>query len=398
MAMNDATLRPELEKLQRAALMVGAVGLAACAVGFFTARGQFYQSYLLGYVFWIGIALGSFAILLLHHIFGAGWGFVVQRGLEAATRTFPLMAVLLLPLLVNLASGEHSIWSWARPEAAHEPLLQHKLKLYLNVPFFMGRAAFYFAVWIVLAGLFSKWSAQLDESGDARIAERMRVTSFAGLMLYGLTATFAAVDWLMSLEPEWFSTMFGLLFIVGQILATFAFMILLTKMLVQHKPLDEVARAPHFHDLGNLLLAFTMIWAYLAFSQFLIIWSGNQPETITWYKHRSGGGWQFVALGLFLLNFALPFALLLSRFTKRHIQSLARVAVVILAMRLVDLFWVVAPNFHHEFHVHWLDVAAPAGIGGVWLWFFLRELKSRPVLPSRDPRMEGAFAHAEEHG
>jgi hypothetical protein len=395
--MTDDTLRPELEKVQRAALMVGALGLVVCAAGFFVAREQFFQSWLLGWVFWLGLALGSFAILLLHHIFGAGWGFVVQRGLEAATRTFPLMAVLFLPLLVNVASGEHSIWSWARPEAAENPLLKHKLKDFLNAPFFSIRTASYFLIWIVLAWLFSKWSAQLDETGDARVAERMRLTAFAGLMLYGLTATFAAVDWLMSLEPEWFSTMFGLLFMVGQILATFAFMILLTKRLVQHKPLEEVARAPHFHDLGNLTLAFTMIWAYLSFSQFLIIWSGNQPETITWYKHRSGGGWQYVALALFLLNFALPFALLLSRFTKRRIHVLARVAVIVLAMRLVDLFWVVAPNFHHEFHVHWLDVAAPAGIGGVWLWFFLRELKSRPVLPLRDPRLEGAFEHAEEH-
>lgn len=392
--MSEDTLRPELERLQRAALMVGVVGLLACAAGFFMAREQFFESYLLGFVFWIGIALGSFALLLLHHIFGAEWGFVVQRGLEAGTRTFPLLFVLFLPLL----GGMGHLYEWTSDEAKANPLLKHKLESFLNVPFFFGRTVIYFAIWIGVAYLLSKWSAEIDQTGDARIPERLRALAFGGLMLYGLTATFAAVDWLMSLDPEWYSTMFGLIFIVGQVLATLAFMTLLTRVLSKHKPLADVARAPHFHDLGNLMLAFTMIWAYLSFSQFLIIWSGNLPESITWYKNRSEGGWQYLVLGIFLLNFVLPFALLLSRFTKRRIELLSRVAVVILLMRLVDLFWVVAPNFHRrEFHVHWLDVAAPLGIGGVWLWFFVQQLKGRPVLPLRDPRMEGAFAHAEEH-
>jgi hypothetical protein len=393
--MSEA-LKAELDRLQRAALVVGALGLAGCAAGWLVARDQFYHSYLVGYVFWIGLALGSFAVLLLHHIFGAGWGFVVQRGLEAGTRTFPLMALLFLPVL----AGMHSLYHWTHAEAQADPLLKHKLAAFLNVPFFIGRAGFYFLVWIGLATLLSRWSAQLDETGDARLAERLRLAGFSGLLLYGLTATFAAVDWLMSLDPHWFSTMFGLIFIGGQVLATFAFLVLVTRVLAKHSPLSEVARAPHFHDLGNLMLAFTMIWAYLSFSQFLIIWSGNVPETITWYKHRSSGGWQYVALVLFLMNFALPFVLLLSRYTKRRIELLARVAVIVLVMRVVDLYWVVAPTFHpHGVNVKslWLDLAAWAGIGGVWLWFFLRQLKSRPVLPVRDPRMEGAFAHAEEH-
>jgi len=333
-------------------------------------------------------------VLLLHHTFGAGWGFVVQRPVEAATRTFPLMAVLFLPVL----AGMHDLYHWTHAEAvAADKFLQHKAA-YLNTPFFIGRSVFYFVAWIGVATLLSRWSAQLDETGDARIAEKLRAFGPPGLLIYGLTATFAAVDWLMSLDPHWFSTMFGLIFIGGQVLTTFAFMILVTRMLSQHEPMKEMAHAGQFHDLGNLTLAFTMIWAYLSFSQFLIIWSGNLPETITWYTDRSRGGWQWVALLLFALNFALPFALLLSRFTKRRIDMLARVAILILAMRLVDLFWVIAPKFHAgAFHVHWLDVAAPAGIGGVWLWFFLNELKKRPVMPVRDPRMEEALAHAEGH-
>jgi len=389
--MNGEALKAQLERVQRTALAVGAAGLVVCALGFFTAREQFFQSYLLGFVFWMCIAMGSFAVLLLHHTFGAGWGFVVQRPLEAATRTFPLMAVLFLPLL----AGMHDLYHWTHAEAATDVLLKHKAA-YLNVPFFIGRTAFYFVAWIGVASLLNRWSAQLDETGDARIAEKLRAFGPPGLLVYGLTATFAAVDWVMSLDPHWFSTMFGLIFIGGQVLATFAFMILVTRMLSKHAPMKDMAHPAQFHDLGNLTLAFTMIWAYLSFSQFLIIWSGNLPETITWYTDRSRGGWQWVALLLFLLNFALPFALLLSRFTKRRIDALARVAIIILAMRLVDLFWVIAPKFHAEvFHVHWLDVAAPAGIGGVWVWFFLNELKKRPVLPVRDPRMEEALAHAE---
>ena len=383
-----------MERVQRAALAVGVAGLAVCAFGFFTAREQFFQSYLLGFVFWMCVAMGSLAVLLLHHTFGAGCGFAVQRPAEAATRTFPVLAVLFLPLL----AGMHDLYHWTHAEAvAADKFLQHKAA-YLNTPFFIGRAAFYFAAWIGVATLLSRWSAQLDETGDARIAAKLRAFGPPGLLIYGFTATFAAVDWLMSLDPHWFSTMFGLIFIGGQVLATFAFMILVTRMLSQHEPMKDMVQPAQFHDLGNLTLAFTMIWAYLSFSQFLIIWSGNLPETITWYTDRSRGGWQWVALLLFMLNFALPFVLLLSRFTKRRIDALARVAIIILAMRLVDLFWVIAPKFHVEgFHVHWLDVSAPVGIGGVWLWFFLNELKKRPVLPVRDPRMEEALAHAEGH-
>lgn len=386
--MSEDTLTPQLEKLQRTALMVGAAGLLACAVGWAMAPAQFYKSYLVGFAFWIGLALGSFAVLLLHHIFGAGWGFVVQRPLEAGTRTFPLMLVLSAPIFL----GMHDLYHWTHAEVvAKDPVLQHKAA-FLNTPFFIGRTALYFAVWLGIAFLLNKWSKELDETGDPRLAARMHTMGFGGLLLYGLTATFAAVDWLMSIDPHWFSTMFALIFIEGQVLATLAFMILITRMLSQHSPLAGVARAPHFHDLGNLMLAFTMIWAYLSFSQFLIIWSGNVPETITWYKDRSAGGWEFLALTMFLLNFALPFVLLLSRGTKRRIETLARVAALVLVMRLADLFWIVAPTFHpQEFHLHWLDLAAPVGIGGVWVWFFLQQLKSRPVLPLRDPRMANAL-------
>jgi len=391
---NGETYRPDLERVQRAALAVGALGVAGCAAGFFVSRQQMFQSYLLGFIFWVGISLGCFALLLLHHMFGAGWGFSIQRLLEAGTRTFPLMAVLLLPVL----AGAHDLYEWTHSEAvARDPILRHKTA-YLNLPFFTARAALYFAVWIGISQLYRKWIDQLDAGGDAQLVQKLRNGSYAGLILYGLTATFAAVDWVMTLEPHWFSTVFGLIFIAGQILATFALMTLFVKLLSRHEPYSSVIGEQQFHDLGNLTLAFTMIWSYLSISQYLIIWSGNQPETITWFLKRSKGGWEAVAALLIAFCFALPFLLLLNRFVKQRIELLARVAAFILVMRLVDLHWTIAPSFHAAgFSVHWLDVAAPMGIGGVWVWFFIHSLKQRPVLPQRDPRMEGAFEHAAEH-
>jgi hypothetical protein len=357
-------------------------------------RQQFLESYLLGFVFWAGIAMGSFALLLLHHMFGAGWGFTLQRLLEAGTRTFPLLAVLVVPVL----AGAPDLYEWTDTRAAEtDELLKHK-SAFLNLPFFTGRAVFYFVVWIGISLLLKRWIEKLDATGDPRIVQRLRNLSYPGLILYGLTATFAAVDWVMSLEPHWFSTVFGLLFITGQILATFALMIQFVKLLARHEPYAGRVGAQQFHDVGNLTLAFTMIWAYLSISQYLIIWSGNLPETIPWFQKRSQGGWQIVAGLLIALNFALPFVLLLSRFVKRRIEILARVGLLLLGMRFVDLFWVIKPAFHKAgFSVHLLDIAAPVGIGGIWIWYFLHNLKAQSVLPERDPRMEGALEPAAGH-
>jgi hypothetical protein len=387
--MNGAdSLRPALERWQRRALVVGVAGLALTAGGGWMARAQFFQSYLLGFLFWAGLTLGCFALLLLHQTFGAGWGFVMQRTLEAGTRVFPLLAVLFVPLLFGL----HDLYEWTHAEVvAGNEALTHK-SAYLNVEFFIGRAVFYFLAWVGVAYLLNKWSRELDASGDPRLADRLRNAGPPGLLVYGLTATFAGVDWVMSLEPHWFSTMFGLMLIAGQVLSTLAFVVIVVGRLAAHPPLVKVARPQHFHDLGNLMLAFTMIWAYLSFSQFLIIWSGNLPETITWYQHRSAGGWQWLALGLFVFSFALPFVLLLSRRSKRRAETLAVVGGLALAMRLVDLFWLVAPTFRPALAVHWMDVTAPVGLGGLWLAYFFYQLKGRPTLPALDPRLKEAFA------
>ncbi len=383
-------LQARLDVVQRRSLLIGGVGLMLCVGGAVLDPAQFFRSYLVAYLFWIGIALGSLAIVMLHHLVGGAWGFVIRRLLESAASTLPVMALLFVPFLFGL----HDLYVWARPEeVAGSELLQHKSP-YLNVPFFLTRTAIYFAVWIGLAFLLSRWSLEQDRTADLSLSRRLQMLSGPGLVLYGLTMTFGAIDWVMSLEPEWFSTIYGITFMVGQVLSSFAFIILIAVVLADRPPLADVASPAHFHDLGNLLLAFVMLWAYMAFSQFLIIWTGNLPEEIPWYLHRIGGGWKWIGPSLFLFYFAVPFLLLLSRGTKRRRRMLFVVAAAIVMMRLVDLFWLVAPPFHPSgLRVHWMDLLAPIGVGGIWMGVFVRQLKGRPLLPLHDPYLGEALHH-----
>jgi hypothetical protein len=368
-----------LDLIQRRALVVGAAGLLVCVLGAIGSPRQFFQSYLVGYLFWAGIALGCTAIVMLHHLVGGGWGVAIRRLLESGTRTFPFLALLLIPLLFGL----RHLYIWARPDVvAADELLQHK-QPYLNVPFFLLRTAFYFAVWLVLAYFLNRWSGEQDRAQSPAVQGRLQKLSGPGLVIYGLTVTFASVDWVMSLEPHWYSTIYGIIFMVGQALATLAFVITALMVLSSRTVLGDMLTAQNFHDLGNLMLAFVMLWAYVAFSQFLIVWSGNLPEEIPWYIARMGGGWGWIAGGLIVFHFALPFLLLLSRQNKRRLRTLATLAAAMLVLRLVDLFWIVAPAFHEkQFHVHWMDLAAPVGIGGIWIAAFVWQLKRRPLLPA----------------
>ena len=390
--IQDATLQwPEVKQVRRHAALVGGIALLVCLIGGFGDSERLFRSYLFAYVYWAGIAIGSLAIIMLHHLSGGGWGMMIRRLLEAATRTLPVVAVLFLPLIL----GMKPLYEWARPELVDaDKILKFKAS-YLNVPFFLLRTLFYFSCWIGLAHLLNRWSRQQDETGDPAFAAKMETMSGPGLVLFGATVTFASFDWVMSLEPHWFSTIFGLSFMVGQVLTAFPFAIALTAYLSNRKPISEAVTAGHFHDLGKLTLAFVMLWAYLSFSQFLIIWSGNLPEETPYYIKRLTGGWQYFQLALILFHFALPFFLLLSRSLKRSGAKLVKVAVLILVMRFVDLYLQIIPTGHHaELHFSWMDLAAPIGIGGLWLSAFLRQLESRPVLPVRDPH----FAEALESG
>ncbi|MEW6299069.1 MAG: hypothetical protein AB1671_15240 [Thermodesulfobacteriota bacterium] len=379
--------------LQRRAWLVGAGGLLLGLVGLVLSPAQFFRSYLFAYLFWLSIAIGCAAVVMIYHLVGGAWGFVIRRLLEAGMRTLPVMAVLFLPLLLGLSS----LYEWARPEAvAGDALLQHK-SAYLNVPFFMVRAALYFAVWVGIAHFLHKWSLAQDETGDPALARRMEAVSGPGLVLYGGAVTFAAVDWAMSLDPHWFSTIYGILWMVGQVLTALAFVIVALRLLANQEPLAGVLTRSHFHDLGNLLLAFVMLWAYVSFSQFLIIWSGNLTEEIPWYLRRLHGGWQEVGIALITYHFALPFLVLLTRRAKQSPLALACVAGGLLLMRLIDVFWFIAPEFHPTVGgaLHLLDVLALVGIGGIWLGGFIGHLKKVPLLPLHDPQRETVVGHPE---
>jgi hypothetical protein len=377
----------EFDTMQRKALMVGLGALALAVLGGLVNRAAFFQAYLLGYVFWTGIAVGCLGLLMLHHLVAGRWGYVIQRSLEAGVRTLPLLALLFVPLLFGL----QDLYVWARPEVvATDALLQHKQR-YLNGPAFFGRAACYFLIWIGTGTILTMLSARQDQGiGTGPLTRRLQVVSGPGLILYGMAVTFAAVDWVMSLEPHWFSSIYGVVFLVGQALLALAFVTRVVVWLANRPPIQGAMGPTQLHDLGNLLLAFVMLWAYIAFSQYLIIWSGNLPEENQWYLHRMAGGWGAVALLLIVFHFVVPFLLLLSRTTKRRAKMLGAVAAGILVVRLIDLFWLIAPAFHAEgFHLHWLDLVLPIGLGGLWLATFLGLLKRRPLLAERDPRFAG---------
>jgi len=416
---------PDVERFgARAALVgIGALVLVLVIIGLARVMGahvglpDIWRAYLVGYVFWTGVSVGSLAIIMLHHLSGGGWGVVIRRPLEAATRTLPLMFVLFIPIAI--ATLTQTLYPWTVAEVASEHVVKHK-EAYLNIPFFLGRTVFYFAMWFMLAYFLNKYSLQQDTEPDPRarrsLKEKLQTVSGPGILLFGLTVSFAAIDWVMSLEPEWFSTIYGLLIMVGWGLTALAFAIVTTVMLAKTKHLEHVYQPRHFHDHGKLLLAFVMLWAYFSFSQFLIIWSGNLPEEIPWYMRRLFGGWGYVAVALVIFHFALPFVLLLSRDLKRHGRSLVMVALLVLFLRVVDLFWTIAPSAlaMPQSHgggaaggghggglgavlIYALNFIIPAFIGGIWVWWYARELRKRPLLPLGDEGLENALEQPDGH-
>ncbi len=388
-----AELRQDIRRWRTRALAAGLAGAALCAAGFFASPFQFYRSYLWSYVFYVGVAVGSLAWLMLQYLTGGAWGMVIRRPAEAAARTLPLIALMFLPVLI----GVPNLYAWAHPKiVAADEILKHK-QVYLNTPFFVIRAALYLGGWWFLSWCLNRWSAVEDREGTLAAHRKMAALSGPGLVFWGFSLTFMAVDWVLSLDPHWFSTIFGMLFMAGQGLSSMAFLITLLVLLSYRRPMSEVLTPRHLHDLGKLLLMLVMVWAYFAFSQFLIIWAGNLPDEIPWYLERLRGGWQYIGLALVLGHFALPFGLLLSRDLKRNFKLLAGIAVFILVMRYVDLYWLVAPGFRKgSFGLSWMDFAAPIGLGGIWLAYFLIQLEKRPLMPLKDPHLEEALEHGRE--
>jgi hypothetical protein len=336
------------------------------------------------------------ALLMMHHLTGGWWGYPIRRLLEAGTRTCLVMAALFIPVLF----GINKLYPWARwaTDKPTDPNLHFKV-MYLTRNFFILRSVIYFAIWLTIVHFLNKWSAEQDATGNTRLASILEAFSAPGLILWGIAVTFSAIDWVMSIEPLWFSTIFGFLFMIVEALVAMAFVIFVLRLLSATEPMKNVVTASQFNDLGNLMLAFVMLWAYMSFSQFLIIWAGNLKDEIPWYITRAFGGWGTLAVFLIVMHFAVPFLLLLQRGVKRRLHVLSIVTGMLVVLTLVDVYWLVVPAFENERkspQLHLSDLLAVIGIGGIWVGTYIWQLKKMPLLPLHDPRFEGALQH--EHG
>jgi hypothetical protein len=381
----DLTAPEVVRKISQRSLVIGGVFAVIAVLLALKQPDEFYRAYLLGFMCWLGVALGSMAILMIRHLTGGGWGTVIRRILGAAMRTLPLLAALFAPLIF----GIRSLYIWARPlELVEDKHLREHLEqitqTYLTVNGFVIRAVFYFLVWNVLSFLLSKWSKETDKPSAPDNSGRFKAVSGPGLILYGFTISFAAIDWVMSLDPSWISTIFGLIILIGEVLSAMCFAVVVERILFNYKPMSEMLKPDFVHDHGKWMLAFIMVWAYFNFSQWLIIWAGNLPAEITFYLRRLSGGWASIGLILVIFHFVIPFAMLLSRPFKRNIRKLVWVAVLLMLMGYLDLFWIIEPNFSKTLTVTLADVVVPIAIGGIWLWYFFRNLASLPLLPAYD--------------
>lgn len=387
--MQPSKYLPQFQKYQRFALIVGALGLVATAVGLFVNNDQFFQSYLVGYIFWLQLSVGCAFLLAMQYLVSGRWGVVIQRALEAGGYTLPLMLLLLLPILFGLPH----LYEWARPEVvAHDALLQHKAP-YLNVPFFTFRVLGYLVIWTAIAYLQRKWSERRDKLKTEESHNRLKNLSGPASVVLGLTVTFASFDLMMSLEPHWYSTIYGLIFGIGAGASAFAFATIVLSLVWEDSIFAKKLSSLQFNDLGNFLLTMVVLWAYMELSQFLIVWLGNLKEEIPWYITRTNNGWGGMGIILVAFHFVVPFFFLLLRSNKRHYGRIAAIAWIILVARYLDLYWFITPAFKESLTVHWLDLTTIVGIGGVWLSVFLHQLKQKPLLPEYDPRMEEESSH-----
>jgi len=397
-ATNDGTLTftppvADIDARKSRALIVGAVGLVLCALGFFLDRGHFFRAWLISFWLFLGISLGSLAFVMIQHLTGGQWG-VFRRVFEASSRVLPLLAILGLPILL----GVQDLYPWAHPDlVAKDEILRHRA-LYLNTGFFVVRYVIYFAVWIGFATLLNNLSAKQDD-GDVSVNIRLQRLSGAGLVAYAIAVMFAGIDWIMVLNPHWYSTLFGFLSMGGHGLEALSFTIIVSAFLVKREPFLGFLKPHHFHDLGKLSLAFVMLYAYFNFSQYLLTYAANLVEEVPYMMARVQHGWQFLAIFLVVFHFILPFLFLLNRDLKRRPHRILWLAAWILFARWADIVMLVSPEFastgqnlhfvgeeaESHFFLHWLDLAAPLAIGGLWLWMFFTQLAKRPLLPIGDP-------------
>ena len=362
---------------------VGIAALAITLVGLFTDAAHFWQSYLFAYVFWSGLTLGCLGIFFLHNVVGGNWGVAIRRLVESGLQTLPLVLLFVVPIFFAL--GVLYKWTDATYRAEHFAT-GHKA-VYMNPTFFIIRTVLYFLIWWFSGSRILKMANEHDRTGDHSLFLKIKRRSAPALLIYVVTTTYAFIDWIMSLEPDWYSTIYGWMFTVGMVIMTFSFLLALLVLLSKREPFASFLTRQHYHDIGNLMLAFTMLWAYMSFAQFLIIWAENLPDEIPWYVRRFSGGWGYIAWTIAIFHFCVPFYLLLLRFVKKNPSRLRTLAIWIIIMHALDVFWIVEPAFRQRgLEVYWTDAAAWIALGGIWLAVYIRNLKSRPLLASQDPR------------
>jgi hypothetical protein len=391
MTAQDFKASESVDRLRQRALVAGLIGLVICVVGLLRWPQSFFPSYLLAFMFVLGLSLGSLGLLMMQHLTGGDWGIVIRRPLESATRVLALVVVLFIPIFFGM---KYLYSAWLNAPTSGEGSLSEFQRSYLTVNGFRIRAILYFVIWGLLVFLFNRWSREEDANPeDNSVRRRFKMLAGPGIIVYVFVMTFAAIDWVMSISPHWASTIYGFLFVAGQLISSMALMIAIVVLLARSGPLSQVLLPRHIHDLGKFLLTFLMLWAYFAFSQLLIIWSGNQPEEITFYYSRLHSQWGVVAVIVVVFHFFVPFFLLLSRSLKRNPKLLPGVAIWLIVMRVVDLFWMTRPEFTPRALPTIWDLAALLAVGGLWFFSFAGNLKQLPVLPVGDPHLAEAIAH-----
>ena len=377
-----------VSRWQTRALVAGIAGLVVSAIGLFINRQEFFRAYLTSFLFWFSIAAGSLAVLMLQYMTGGEWGLLIRRPLGAAARTMWLLLVFFVPVLLGLKF----LYPWTdRAWAMNDPVVRLKLG-YLNAPRFIGFALFFFFCWILWAWAIRRLSLRFYEDRAPETDLARRRWAGAGLPMIVLTLTFASIDWMMSLEPRWSSTMYGITFTVGCGLSAYAFVTFFLARLAHTEAMAGILKPTHLRDLGNLMLAFVMFYAYTSFSEFLLIWYANTHEEIPHYIVREHGGWGVIALMLVIFHFFLPFFMLLMRPIKDRPDTIAIVAVIIIVMRYVAIYWLVAPSWYGaEFHYSWISLATLIGIGGIWMFAFINQLKGQTIIPIHETWVEEAL-------
>ena len=379
-------------RLERTAGIIGVIGLLFCVVGFLVDRVEFFQSYLFAFLYWAGFSLGGLGVLLMHNVVGGRWGVTMRRLLDAKVRTLPFIFLLFLPLLL----GMNILYPWTRPDlVASDPILHHKAG-YLNLPFFLVRVLIYFAVWLFWGFRLNRLGDEQDRTGDPTLRERMRAFSAPGLLIFAMTATFAYIDWVLSTDSDFYSTVYAGILLIGNILQTFALSIVVLVLASRKDRFEGRINAQVLHDMGNLMFAFTIFWTYLQASQLIIIWPANLPQEIGWYLVRTHGfGYQTMAVVVALTMFLIPFLALLSQARKRNPVRLMRMAIWLLIARAIDLFWFLEPTYRSKgLAFYWTDIVAFAGVGGIWLFLYIGQLRRRPLLPLRDTRLARPVAES----